>query len=59
LVALSWDVYFPYVNKMFNEDGSIKEGYRERYERNLGKLFDELLRFARMFKQMRQEEQKA
>ena len=56
LVALSWDVYFPYVNKMFNEDGSIKEEHRERYERNLGKLFDELLRFARMFKQMRQEE---
>jgi NAD(P)H-dependent FMN reductase len=57
LVALSWDVYFPYVNKMFNEDGSIKDEHRERYERNVGKLFDELLRFARMLKQMRYEEQ--
>ncbi|HSX30962.1 MAG TPA: NAD(P)H-dependent oxidoreductase [Candidatus Saccharimonadales bacterium] len=53
LVALSWDVYFPYVQKMFNEDGSIKEEFRERYERNLGKLFDELLLFARLFKGIR------
>lgn len=53
LVALSWDIYFPYVNKMFNEDGSIKEEHRERYERNLGKLFDELLLFARLFKTIR------
>jgi NAD(P)H-dependent FMN reductase len=57
LVALSWDIYFPHVNKMFNEGGSIIEEQRERYERNLGKLFDELLTFARMFKQMRMEEQ--
>lgn len=53
LVALSWDVYFPYVQKMFNEDGSIKDEFRERYERNLGKLFDELLLFARLFKTIR------
>lgn len=56
LVALSWDVYFPFVNKMFEEDGQIKEEFRERYERNLGKLFDELLSFARLFKQLRAEE---
>ena len=53
LVALSWDVYFPYVHKMFNEDGSIVEEHRERYEKNLGKLFDELLLFARLFKTIR------
>jgi len=56
LVALSWDVYFPFVDKMFNEDGSIKEEHRERYERNLGKLFAELLSFARLFKQLREGE---
>ncbi len=50
LVAMSWDVYFPFVNKMFNEDGSIKEEHRERYERNIGKLLDELLWFARLLK---------
>jgi NAD(P)H-dependent FMN reductase len=53
LVALSWDVYFPHVDKMFNEDGSILEEHRERYERNLGKLFDELLWFARLLKSAR------
>lgn len=57
LVVMSWDVYFPYVNKMFDEDGSIKDEFRERYDRNLGKLFAELLKFARMLKQMRIEEQ--
>jgi NAD(P)H-dependent FMN reductase len=53
LVCLSWDIYFPYVNKMFTEDGSIQGEHRERYERNLGKLFDELLLFARLFKTIR------
>ena len=53
LVALSWDVYFPHVQDMFNEDGSMKEEYRERYSKNLGKIFDELLLFARLFKQIR------
>ena len=56
LVALSWDIYFPYVQRMFNEDGSIKEEHRERYEHNLGKIFGELLGFARLFRQLRQGE---
>jgi NAD(P)H-dependent FMN reductase len=53
LVALSWDVYFPRVQDIFDENGAIREEYRERYERNLGKLFDELLMFARLFKTIR------
>jgi NAD(P)H-dependent FMN reductase len=53
LVALSWDIYFPHVDKLFNEDGSIVEEQRERYERNLGKLMDELLLFARLLKTIR------
>ena len=53
LVAMSWDVYFPFVNKMFNENGSIKEEHRERYERNIGKLLDELLWFAHILKSNR------
>lgn len=55
LVVMSWDIFFPYVDKMFNEDGSIKDEHRERYDRNLGKLFTELLWFARMLKKGRQE----
>jgi NAD(P)H-dependent FMN reductase len=53
LVALSWDVYFPYVQDKFNADGNIKEEHREHYERSLDKLFNELLLFARLFKTMR------
>jgi NAD(P)H-dependent FMN reductase len=53
LVALSWDVYFPRVQDIFDENGQIRDEYRERYERNLGKLFDELLLFARLFKTIR------
>lgn len=55
LVAMSWDIYFPYVNKLFEADGSIKPEHCERYERNLGKLLDELLWFARMLQQARKE----
>jgi NAD(P)H-dependent FMN reductase len=53
LVALSWDVYFPRVQDMFEESGEIHEEFRERYEKSLGKLFDELLWMARLFKQGR------
>lgn len=28
LVVMSWDVYFPYVQNIFNEDGSIKDEHR-------------------------------
>ncbi len=56
LVALSWDVYFPYVQNIFDADGNIKDEYRERYEKSLGKLFNELLWMARLFKQGRAEQ---
>jgi NAD(P)H-dependent FMN reductase len=50
LVVMSWDVYFPRVQDIFADDGTINEQFRERYERNLGKLYDELLWFARLLK---------
>lgn len=53
LVVMSWDVYFPYVQNIFADDGSIQEEYRTRYEKSLGKLFDELLWFARLLKSAR------
>lgn len=56
LVALSWDVYFPYVNKMFDENNAMLPEHRERYDRNVGKLYNELLWFARIFKQARRAE---
>lgn len=56
LVTLSWDVYFPRVQDIFDEQGAIREEHREHYEKSLTKLFAELLLFARMFKQLRQGE---
>lgn len=53
LVALSWDVYFPYVQNIFDESGVVKEEYRARYEKSLGKIFAELLLFAQLFKHIR------
>lgn len=53
LVALSWDIYFPRVQDMFDDSGAIKPEFTERYDRNLGKLYDELLLFARMLKAIR------
>lgn len=53
LVCLSWDVYFPYVQNIFDGQGQIRQEYRERYENNLSRLFDELLLFARLLKTIR------
>lgn len=53
LVVLSWDIYFPFVHKMFEDDGSIKAEHAERYNRNLQKQYDELLWMARLFKNAR------
>jgi len=46
LVVMSWDVYFPYVLKMFDEVGQLKSEYVERYDKNVNKLLDELQWFA-------------
>ncbi len=56
LVTMSWDVYFPRVQDMFDESGAIKPELAGRYERNLQMLYDELLWFARLLKSGRQTE---
>lgn len=55
LVVLSWDIYFPYMQNMFDENNAIKDEYRERYDRNLGKIYNELSWMARMFKEGRRQ----
>lgn len=54
LVVMSWDIYFPYVQNLFTHNGAIKAEYHDRYNRQLTKLFNELLWFARMLKQGRE-----
>lgn len=53
LVAMSWDLYFPWVQKMFDERGKMLPEFAERYTKSAGKLLDELLWFARLLKTAR------
>ena len=55
MVVLSWDVYFPRVQDIFDEQGIIRPEYADRYAKNLQKLYDELIWMARLFKQGRQQ----
>lgn len=55
LVVLSWDIYFPFVQNIFDENGQMKPEYAERYKRNVQKLYDELIWMAKMFKRGRAE----
>lgn len=50
LVVMSWDVYFPYVQKIFDGSGQIGSEFAERYDKSVNKLLDELLWFATMLK---------
>lgn len=53
LVTLSWDVYFPRVQDIFDEAGQMKPEFAERYDRNVQKIYDELIWMAKMFKTAR------
>lgn len=53
LVVMSWDVYFPYVQKIFTDDGRMNDEHKARYDRQLDKLYAELLWFARVLKENR------
>jgi NAD(P)H-dependent FMN reductase len=53
MVVMSWDIFFPRIQDIFDADGTMRAEYTERYEHNTQKLVDELLWFARMLKQGR------
>jgi NAD(P)H-dependent FMN reductase len=55
VVVMSWDMYFPYAQNIFNDDNSIKDEHKERYDKQTTKLFTELLWFADMLKTKRAE----
>lgn len=54
LVVLSWDVYFPHVQDLFSDDGTMIAEQRERYDKSVDKLYRELIWFADMLKTARQ-----
>lgn len=55
LVVMSWDVYFPRVQDIFDDQDNMLPEFQPRYERNLQALLDELLHFARLLKAARQQ----
>ena len=59
LVVMSWDVYFPYVQNIFDDNGTIQPDFKDRYETSIGKLYAELIWFARILKAARREKGEA
>jgi NAD(P)H-dependent FMN reductase len=55
LVVLSWDVYFPRVQDLFDESGELKPEYVSRYNNSLEKIYDELIWLARMLRRGRKD----
>jgi NAD(P)H-dependent FMN reductase len=50
LVVLSWDLYFPRIQDIFDESGVMKPESETRYTKNAQKLLNELIWMARLFK---------
>ena len=60
LVVMSWDIYFPYIQDIFDATtGVIHPEFEERYQKSLAKLFDELTWFADMLKTGRSQKEEA
>lgn len=55
LVVMSWDVYFPNVPDLFDQNGSLLSEHKDRYDKQLAKLYGELVWFACMLKHARDE----
>lgn len=53
MVNILPELYFPKVQDTFDEHGAITEEFREMYEQNTRKSFDELIWFARVLKAAR------
>lgn len=54
LAATFTSVYFPRVQTLFNEDGSLKDENKDLYERNLGLAYSELIWMVKTLKWGRQ-----
>lgn len=50
LAATFTSAYFPRVQDLFNQDGSIKPEYSEMYTKNVNRAYDELIWMAKTFK---------
>lgn len=56
LVAMSWDIFFPRVQDLFDEQGVLRDEYTDRYAKRLHELLDELVWFAKMLREARHQQ---
>lgn len=54
LVNIHPEMYFPKIQEKFDENGNIKAEHKERYDKNVHAMIDELLWFAKLLKQGRE-----
>jgi len=50
LVVMSWDIYFPRIQDIFDDSGAMRPEFVSRYQKNLDLLMRDLLWFARLLK---------
>jgi NAD(P)H-dependent FMN reductase len=50
LVVTSWSIYFPRVQDMFDDSGTIKPELKERTDKNIGDAYKELIWMAKALK---------
>jgi len=50
MVNIAPELYFPKVQDIFDESGTIKDSFTEMYNKNTKKAYDELIWFARILK---------
>jgi NAD(P)H-dependent FMN reductase len=53
MVPVKPELYFPKITDLFDENGQLKPEYADRYVKNVGAAYDELIWFARILKQAR------
>lgn len=51
MVNILPELYFPKVQDIFDDQGNMHEEYRELYEKNTGRAFDELVWFAKAIRE--------
>ena len=53
LIVLSWDIYFPRVQNLFDDGGQLKAEHQVLYNQDLTKLYAELICLAKILKAAR------
>lgn len=55
MAVIKTELYFPRIQDIFDENGVMKAEYEERYQQNLKKAYEELIWYARLLKQGREQ----